>query len=298
VRGLEIRGVLEMAGSDVHCPFEELHQDPGAVLVAPLQIVQRQHQQVAVADPPQKLPQREEGLPAELLGVDILDHPAAGDRRHLAQHREDPRQGLGILVSLAGAVVVIVRGELSVLDVRRPGEHAGGHVPGAVNVPLSELERRLGELDPRRPTAVICQTGYRSSAAASLLRRAGFPEVFNVAGGTAAWIAAGHAVDTPLPAGTYDLQARIAGTDTVALDLPGVNLPEGAILTVVAEGFAGGAEPKLGVQVISYPAMAAPATLPVSGGETVANNSWVLLLAGAALVALGFGWRYARGNAR
>jgi hypothetical protein len=50
--------------------------------------------------------------------------------------------------------------------------------------------------------------------------------------------------------------------------------------------------------VISYPAMAAPATLPVSGGGTVANNSWVLLLAGAALVALGFGWRYARGNAR
>ena len=94
-----------------------------------------------------------------------------------------------------------------------------------------------------------------------------------------------------------DLQARIAGTDTVALDLPGVTLPEGAILTVVAEGFAGGGEPKLGVQVISYPAMAAPATLPVSGGETT-NNAWVLLLAGVALVVAGFGWRYARSNAR
>jgi len=112
-------------------------------------------------------------------------------------------------------------------------------------------------------------------------------------------VAFGKSVDfTPLPAGTYDLQARLAGTDTVALDLPGVTLPEGAILTVVAEGFAGGAEPKLGVQVISYPAMAAaPATLPVSGGETT-NNAWVLLLAGAALVAAGFGWRYARSSAR
>ena len=111
-------------------------------------------------------------------------------------------------------------------------------------------------------------------------------------------VAFGKSVDfTPLPAATYDLQARLAGTDTVALDLPGVNLPEGAILTVVAEGFAGGAEPKLGVQVISYPATAAPATLPVSGGEPT-NNAWVLLLVGAALVALGFGWRYARNNAR
>jgi hydroxyacylglutathione hydrolase len=96
-----------------------------------------------------------------------------------------------------GAPKSAARGELCVLDVRRPGEHAGGHVPGAVNVPLSELQRRLGELDPRRPTAVVCQTGYRSSAAASLLRRAGFPEVFNVAGGTAAWIAAGQPVDKP-----------------------------------------------------------------------------------------------------
>jgi hypothetical protein len=113
-------------------------------------------------------------------------------------------------------------------------------------------------------------------------------------------VAFGKSVDfTPLPAGTYDLQARVAGTDTVALNLPGVNLPEGAILTVVAEGFASGAEPKLGVQVISYPAMtAAPATLPVSGGETSANNAWVLLMGGAALVAMGFGWRYARNNAR
>ncbi len=58
-------------------------------------------------------------------------------------------------------------------------------------------------------------------------------------------------------------------------------------------------EPKLGVEVISYAAMtAAPATLPVTGGETAANNSWVLLVAGAALVALGLGWRYARSNAR
>jgi hydroxyacylglutathione hydrolase len=44
---------------------------------------------------------------------------------------------------------------------------------------------------------VICQTGYRSSAAASLLQRVGFTQVANVSGGTAAWIAGGHRVDQP-----------------------------------------------------------------------------------------------------
>jgi glyoxylase-like metal-dependent hydrolase (beta-lactamase superfamily II)/rhodanese-related sulfurtransferase len=84
----------------------------------------------------------------------------------------------------------------TVLDVRGPGEHAGGHVPGAVNVPLPELEQRLGELDRSRPMAVICASGYRSSAACGLLRRAGFEELANVAGGTNAWVAAGFETET------------------------------------------------------------------------------------------------------
>jgi hydroxyacylglutathione hydrolase len=44
---------------------------------------------------------------------------------------------------------------------------------------------------------VVCQTGYRSSAACSLLLRAGFADVSNVAGGTAAWLAAGLPAEVP-----------------------------------------------------------------------------------------------------
>jgi hydroxyacylglutathione hydrolase len=84
-----------------------------------------------------------------------------------------------------------------VVDVRRPGEYAAGHVPGALSRPLHRLEREVGTLDPTRPTAVICAGGYRSSAAASLLRRRGFSELSNVVGGTSAWIAAGYEVETP-----------------------------------------------------------------------------------------------------
>jgi hydroxyacylglutathione hydrolase len=81
---------------------------------------------------------------------------------------------------------------LPVLDVRRIGEFEGGHVPGARHIPLEQLEDRLGELDPGAELAVICQTGYRSSAAASLLERAGFEALHNVVGGTAGWIEAGQ----------------------------------------------------------------------------------------------------------
>ncbi len=81
---------------------------------------------------------------------------------------------------------------LQLVDVRRPAEYAAGHAPGAVCVQLADLDRRIGELDATRPTAVICQSGYRSSAATSILARHGFTDVANVVGGTAAWLAADY----------------------------------------------------------------------------------------------------------
>jgi glyoxylase-like metal-dependent hydrolase (beta-lactamase superfamily II)/rhodanese-related sulfurtransferase len=80
---------------------------------------------------------------------------------------------------------------LQVVDVRRPAEYQSGHVRGAINVPLDRLERDVAQLDRTRPTAVLCAGGYRSSAATSLLRRHGFETLFNVVGGSSAWLAAG-----------------------------------------------------------------------------------------------------------
>ena len=85
--------------------------------------------------------------------------------------------------------------DLQVVDVRRQGEYAAGHVPGARHLPLDRLERDVGQLDPSRPTAAICAGGYRSSAATSLLERHRFADLVNVIGGTSAWIAAGHPVE-------------------------------------------------------------------------------------------------------
>lgn len=85
---------------------------------------------------------------------------------------------------------------LQVVDVRRPGEFANGHVPGAINLTLSHLDRQLSLLDSSRPTAVICASGYRSSAATSILERNGFSTLFNVVGGTNGWISAGYEVES------------------------------------------------------------------------------------------------------
>ncbi|MEK6281511.1 MAG: rhodanese-like domain-containing protein [Acidobacteriota bacterium] len=88
--------------------------------------------------------------------------------------------------------------ELQILDVRRPPEYEGGHVPHAVHAPLSSLQPNIPELalDPMKPTAVICAGGYRSSAATSILRQHGFKKLLNVTGGTGAWIDAGYPVET------------------------------------------------------------------------------------------------------
>jgi glyoxylase-like metal-dependent hydrolase (beta-lactamase superfamily II)/rhodanese-related sulfurtransferase len=86
--------------------------------------------------------------------------------------------------------------DLQVVDVRRPGEYATGHVPGAVAVSLQEIATLRQRVDLDRPAAIICAGGYRSSIGASILKREGFTgELFNVIGGTAAWSGAGFELE-------------------------------------------------------------------------------------------------------
>ncbi|MGE5530505.1 MAG: MBL fold metallo-hydrolase [Bacteroidota bacterium] len=84
------------------------------------------------------------------------------------------------------------------VDVRTPAEFEQYHIEGAVNIPLPDLRTRYKELDPHAPTLTICSTGWRSSMAASLLKQRGFVHASNVAGGMAAYAAAGYGPACPM----------------------------------------------------------------------------------------------------
>jgi len=86
----------------------------------------------------------------------------------------------------------------------------------------------------------------------------------------------------PVDAATYDLEVRLAGTNTVALEVPGLKLNAGTVYTVFAMGLASG-QPAVAA-VPSVDAAAGPAVLPTTGSGL--NPAWILVIVGGALMAL------------
>ncbi|MGB4778481.1 rhodanese-like domain-containing protein [Microbacterium sp.] len=82
---------------------------------------------------------------------------------------------------------------IPLIDVREPDEFAAGHVPGAVNLPMSTIGEHLDEL-PGGAFDVICAIGGRSARVGEALEARGH-EVTNVVGGTNEWVAAGYPVE-------------------------------------------------------------------------------------------------------
>ncbi|MFC5540708.1 rhodanese-like domain-containing protein [Ureibacillus suwonensis] len=75
---------------------------------------------------------------------------------------------------------------LNIIDVREVYEYQGGHIPGAVNIPLGLLPIRMNELSKDKPYIVVCLAGGRSAQATELLDRNGF-DATNMLGGMSAW---------------------------------------------------------------------------------------------------------------
>ncbi len=80
-----------------------------------------------------------------------------------------------------------------VLDVREASEWSAGHIPNSRHIPLSQLPKRIHELEKFKTRALIvnCQSGNRSASACGTLKKQGFEKVHNLAGGIGAWREAG-----------------------------------------------------------------------------------------------------------
>ncbi len=89
--------------------------------------------------------------------------------------------------------------DVTLLDVREVNEFREGHVPGAINIPLSLVPVRIHELPAGGDLVVICRSGNRSQQACMWLANQGHT-ASNVAGGTMSWISSGRPVETGVPA--------------------------------------------------------------------------------------------------
>ncbi|GAA4775119.1 rhodanese-like domain-containing protein [Streptomyces sanyensis] len=89
--------------------------------------------------------------------------------------------------------------ELTNIDVRTPGEFAGGHVPGALNIPLDRIAQALPDIRhaaDRGDVLVVCASGARSGNACRILAENGVTTA-TLSGGTGAWAADGHELHRP-----------------------------------------------------------------------------------------------------
>lgn len=74
-----------------------------------------------------------------------------------------------------------------VIDVRETGEYSRGHIPGAKNIPLSQLQGRLSEIPQDQDLLLYCQSGMRSKNAARILSKNGYSRLAHLTGGISAW---------------------------------------------------------------------------------------------------------------
>ncbi|MDX3113883.1 rhodanese-like domain-containing protein [Streptomyces scabiei] len=135
--------------------------------------------------------------------------------------------------------------ELTVIDVRTPGEYAGGHLPGALNIPLDQIQRALPDIrhaTHRGDVLVVCASGARSENACKILAENGVPAV-TLSGGTGAWAADGYELHHPQGASRaawgMERQVRLTAGVIVLLGLL-LGLVVHPAFQLISAGIAGG----------------------------------------------------------
>jgi rhodanese-related sulfurtransferase len=93
----------------------------------------------------------------------------------------------GALTPAEAASWIKEKKNLQIIDVRTEGEYAEGHIAGAKLIPVQEIDRRLAEIDKKKPVLLYCRSGHRSASALKILSDEGYPGAKHLAGGLNAW---------------------------------------------------------------------------------------------------------------
>ena len=106
-------------------------------------------------------------------------------------------KGAGGGLSAAQAVQLINREKALVIDVCEPAEFAAGHVGGARNIPLAQLQERLPQVAKNKavPVIMVCTKGGRAARAAGIAKGLGYDKAHTLSGGLSAWRAANMPVE-------------------------------------------------------------------------------------------------------
>ena len=98
-------------------------------------------------------------------------------------------KGLGSGITPQKVVEMINRENAIILDIRDAGLFAQGHIVGSLNIPLSEVERRISQLEKHKQNAliIVCGTGQKATSLANKLKKQGYDKVCVLSGGLNAW---------------------------------------------------------------------------------------------------------------
>ncbi|WP_054024791.1 rhodanese-like domain-containing protein [Bacillus sp. FJAT-28004] len=101
--------------------------------------------------------------------------------------RFGPTKGLRTLRASEFLKEIESSSDYILVDVREPSEFKGGFIPGAKNVPLSQLGSRMDEIPNTSSVYLYCRSGMRSKSAARMLQKKGYSKLSHLQGGIGAW---------------------------------------------------------------------------------------------------------------
>lgn len=106
---------------------------------------------------------------------------------------KDPREPFA-RINVSECKEMMSRNDVAVIDVREASEYNAGHVPDARLIPVASIFARRDELPRDKDIVFVCAVGQRSALACEMAAAAGLTRLFNLEGGTEAWIEAGYPI--------------------------------------------------------------------------------------------------------